>query len=75
MFWLLIGEGLQSPMPGSQPIPPSFKKLLDTLYEIVVVEKWTGEVKIQLHRGGVRHIRRVLTPEEIEVILVDDKGM
>jgi|TARA_Y100000034_G_C6799147_1_gene358434 hypothetical protein len=55
--------------------PPSFKKLLDTLYEIVVVEKWTGEVKIQLHRGGVRHIRRVLTPEEIEVILVDDKGM
>ena len=46
--------------PKNQPTASlSFRKLIDKLHEIVVLEEWSGEVSIHSYRGGISSAIRI----------------
>ena len=44
----------------------SFRKLIDKLHEIVVLEEWSGEVSIHSYRGGISSAYRIKHIEDTE---------
>ena len=44
----------------------SFRKLIDKLHKIVVLEQWSGEVSIHSYRGGISSAYRIKHIEDTE---------
>ena len=44
----------------------SFRKLIDKLHKIVVLEEWSGEVSIHSYRGGISSAYRIKHIEDTE---------